>query len=80
MLTILTAKIETLFDGDDTYGFPLTFFNSLGGKRFPNQTNWSKVFYFNLLIDFIVALIIAIAIRALYVILKKNWRQQKSGT
>jgi hypothetical protein len=54
-LTISTAKIETPFDGNNTYGFPLTFLIRLGGKRFPNPENWTEIFYFKLLVDIAVA-------------------------
>jgi hypothetical protein len=72
-LTISTAKIETPFDGNDSYGFPLTFFIKLGGKRLPNPKNWTEIFYFNLLIDIIIAFLIAIIIGAIYTKSKKGF-------
>ena len=65
-LTISTAKIETPFDGNDTYGFPLTFLIRLSGKRFPNPENWTEIFYFKLLVDIAVAFLLAILIRTIY--------------
>ena len=47
-LTISTAKIDTAFYGDDSYGFPLTYFIRFGGMcspcppailRIPKQKN-----------------------------------------
>lgn len=37
-VTIYTAKIETPFDGNDTYGFPLTYFIRFSGECAPYHT------------------------------------------
>ncbi len=70
-LTISTAKTETAFDGNNSYGFPLTFFTSLGGKRFPTPTSGSELFYVNLLFDVTVAVIIAFLIWTIYTTTRK---------
>lgn len=79
-LTISTAKIETPFDGNNTYGFPLTFLIQLGGKRFPNPENWTEIFYFKLLVDITVAFLLAILIRTVYTKLRMTLMEKKSGT
>ena len=56
-LTILTTKIETPFDGNDTYGFPLEFYKTYGGKQTyypPNEFSIIK-----LKIDIIIATFIS---------------------
>lgn len=77
--TISTAKIATPADGNDTYGFPLTFFTKLGGKRFPKPIHSTEIFYFNLFIDIILALLLAIVIWVIYIKSKRASRE-KSGT
>lgn len=79
-LTISTAKIETPFDGNDTYGFPLTFFIRLGGKRFPDPENWTEIFYLKLLVDIVVAFLLSIIVRTIYTKLRKTLQEKKSGT
>lgn len=48
VLTVLTAKIESPSDGNNTFGFPLTFFKEYGGKRsylLPNEFSvWKLLF------------------------------------
>ena len=79
-LTISTAKIETPFDGDDTFGFPLTFLIRLGGKRFPIPENWTEIFYSKLFFDIAVAFLLAIIVWTVYTKLRKNYVENKSGT
>jgi hypothetical protein len=55
ILTAATARIETPTDGEDTYGFPLTFHTRFSGMcnpcpKYPTETN-----YWNLLVDIAVA-------------------------
>lgn len=33
ILTVVTASIETPFDGNDNFGFPVRFYKIYGGKR-----------------------------------------------
>ena len=64
-LTMFTAKIETPFDGNDTYGFPLTFYKVYGGKRdiiSPNEFSIMK-----LVIDVIIALSISVICVTLFI-------------
>lgn len=75
ILTVSTAKIETPADGNDSFGFPGTFFIRFGGKGMNDLTKLSEIFYLNLLIDVVVALIIATLIRMVYVMLRKYWAQ-----
>lgn len=76
ILTVSTAKIDTPSDGNDSFGFPLTFFIRFGGKRLNQLTQLSEIFYLNLLIDVVVALIIATLIWTVYVMLRKNRGRQ----
>lgn len=76
ILTVSTAKIDTPSDGNDSFGFPLTFLIRFGGKRLNPLTKFSEIFYLNLLMDVVVTLIIATLIWTVYVILRKNWEQQ----
>ena len=74
-LTISTVKIETPFDGNDTYGFPLEFYKIYGGKRTyypPNEFSIIK-----LTIDIITAAFISFVIMT---IIKKIRQRKKSGT
>jgi hypothetical protein len=60
ILTITTAKNEAMFDGDDTMGFPLTYFIYLGGKRDPYPSNPTETYYWKLLLDILFAAFIAV--------------------
>ena len=79
-LTISTAKIETPFDGNDTFGFPLTFLIRLGGKRFPNPENWTEIFYYKLIVDIAVAFLLAIIVWTVHTKSRKTLVEKKSGT
>ena len=79
-LTISTTKIEIPFDGNNTFGFPLTFLIRLGGKRFPNPENATEIFYYKLLVDIAVAFLIAIIVWTVYTKLIKILMEKKSGT
>jgi hypothetical protein len=79
-LNISTATFETATDGNDTYGFPLTFLTRLGGKRFPNPAYGTEISYLNLLIDLAVAFLLAIIARAIYTKLRKTSREKTTAT
>lgn len=58
-LMLLTSHIETPFDGNNTYGFPLTFCKVFGGKRLyypPNEFSILK-FIFDILCAFLISFI-----------------------
>lgn len=58
ILTLTTAKYDSISDGNDTMGFPLTYFISFGGKRDfypPDQT-----YYWKLLLDILFAAFVAV--------------------
>jgi hypothetical protein len=78
-LTISTAKIETPFDGNDTYGFPLTFFIRFSGMCSPCPPNPTETFYLKLLGDVAVAFLIAIIIWTVYTKLRNTLQEKKSG-
>lgn len=78
VLTISTAKIETPSDGNDSYGFPLTFLIRLGGKRSPNPIGWTEISYLKLLLDIVVAFLLAIIVWTIYVKLRKTLQDTKS--
>ena len=64
ILTFSTAEVETPFDGDDTYGFPLTFFIRFSGMCKPCPPNETETFYLKLLVDILFALLLAILVLA----------------
>jgi hypothetical protein len=73
-LTLLTAKIETAFDGNDNYGFPFEFYKIYGGKRTyypPNEFSIIK-----LTIDIIIAAFISFGIITIIKIFRPT---KKSG-
>ncbi len=62
VLTLLTMKEEIPFDGDNTYGFPLTFHIQYSAMcdpwpESPTSTNFLKMF-----IDLILALVMGIVL------------------
>ena len=75
ILTFATAKVETPFDGNDTYGFPSTFFKRFSGMTSPPPTVASETYYVPLLIDIVVAFIVAFLIWIGYV----RWRATAAG-
>jgi len=48
-------KIETPFDGNDTYGFPLTFYIKWSGMCFKCPEKPTETYYEYLLIDIAIA-------------------------
>jgi hypothetical protein len=56
--TLLTIKNETPIDGNDTYGFPFTFFTEYGGKRvdYNGLVSYFQIEY--LVVDYIIIVII----------------------
>jgi LPXTG-motif cell wall-anchored protein len=70
---VFTAKIETPFDGNDTYGYPLTFHTKYGGKRDPKPVNSGFINYWNLLADIAFSLIGGLVVSAsIYIVRKKR--------
>jgi len=54
-ITLSTSKIETPFDGDDTYGFPVTYFIRFSGMCDPCPPNPTETYYLKLLVDILFA-------------------------
>lgn len=63
LLTILTASIKTPADGNDTYGFPFTFYTKIGGMVDPSPTSPDDLIrknYFFLVLDLAFALLTSV--------------------
>ena len=67
-LTLLTAKIETPFDGNNTFGFPFLFFREYGGKRTYYPPNEFSIL--NVLFDFLCAILAILIIRTAFLKIK----------
>nr|WP_199003160.1 hypothetical protein [Flavobacterium sp. ASV13] len=62
-LTFLTANLGSRYDGNDEYGFPVTFFICYGGMEPPPPSaEITTIFYFNLAFDIVICIILAISI------------------
>tara|TARA_R100000005_G_C4986819_1_gene194934 strand:- start:623 stop:895 length:273 start_codon:yes stop_codon:yes gene_type:complete len=72
LITLITMKIETPFDGNDTYGFPFTFHKTLGGRRFPIPENYYETHIWYLVIDFAFSGVLALGILNLCQKLKRR--------
>ena len=70
IITLVTMKIETPFDGNDTYGFPFTFHIKWSGMCFDCPENPTETYYGYLLIDFIISGIIGFGLLKLFKRLK----------
>lgn len=55
LVTLLTMKIETPFDGNDTYGFPFTFHIKWSGMCDPCPDNPTDTYIGYLLVDIVLA-------------------------
>ena len=77
-LTVFTAKIETPFDGNDTYGYPLTFHTEYGGKRDPRPVNSGATNYWNLVVDIGFSLIGGLIVSAGIYAMKKKFVTKNS--
>ena len=76
ILTCITAKFESMVDGDDTMGFPLTFYHGFGyGERVIPPPIQSETYYWKLLLDILFAAFVAVLGRAIFV--KVNNRLKK---
>lgn len=49
-----TASFNSIVDGNDAVGFPFTFYEYLGGKRFPEPTTRYNFNFFACAIDLIL--------------------------
>ena len=74
VITLVTMKIETPFDGNDTYGFPLTFHIKWSGMCFECPENPTETNYGYLFIDFLIAFLISIGFWKLF----NNLKSKKS--
>lgn len=70
--TLLTMKIETVFDGPDTYGFPLTFHIKWSGECDPCPEKPTETYIGYLLIDLVLAGALAFGIQSLFSNRKKR--------
>ncbi|MGG9963634.1 hypothetical protein [Ferruginibacter sp. SUN106] len=78
--TMAAATIETPFDGNDTYGFPVTFYQKFSGMCDPCPPNPSEINFWNLCIDIVFCFLTALVIwlPGNYVLTK--WRARKQTT
>jgi hypothetical protein len=70
VLTLLTLKIESPSDGNDTFGFPFIFYKAFGGKRTYYPPNEFAVLF--LLFDVFTAYVIVFVSRAVFIKLKRK--------
>jgi ABC-type phosphate/phosphonate transport system permease subunit len=75
ILTITTAKFESASDGNDTMGFPLTYFIGFGGKRFPYPPKPTETNYWKLLLDILFAAFIAILGLTIFINVKNTLKK-----
>jgi hypothetical protein len=62
ILSLTTAKWETIVDGNDTVGFPMTFYIKFSNMCFDCPTKPTEFNYINLTIDLIFAGLLGLAI------------------
>lgn len=65
-LTFLTMRIETTFDGNDTLGFPFTFFIKYGGKSTHFTPSSTETYYSYLFLDMLFSGLLSLGIWKLY--------------
>jgi len=76
ILTITTAKFESAFDGDDTIGFPLTYYHGFGyGERVVHPPIPGETYYWKLLLDILFAA--CMAVLSLFIFTKVKNRLKK---
>jgi hypothetical protein len=75
VLTITTAKSESAADGDDTMGFPLTWYINVGGKRDFYPPNSIEIYYWKLLLDILFAACIALLGLAIFAQVKNRLKE-----
>lgn len=78
LLTFSTAQIETPADGDDKYGFPLTYYTKIGGMIYPAPSSESDLIrknYLFLLVDIGFAFFLSFLFLTIY---KKFSNRKKS--
>ncbi|QIE58667.1 hypothetical protein G5B37_03550 [Rasiella rasia] len=72
MVTLLTMKIETPFDGNDTYGFPFTFHIKWSGMCDPCPDNPTETYLGYLFIDIVLSGLFGFGILSLIRKLKRR--------
>ena len=55
ILSLITAKWETVVDGHDTVGFPMTFYIKFSSMCFDCPPERYKINYLNLTVDLLIA-------------------------
>lgn len=76
LLTIKSARIESHFDGNDTYGFPLTFYTKFSSMCVDCPGPKYEIHYLNLVADFAVAVLVGIATWRIILIFMKQLKNK----
>ena len=66
LITLMSARIERHFDGNDTYGFPLIFYTEFSGMCVDCPGVKSEINYLNLAADTGFAIIIGVLTWAVF--------------
>lgn len=74
-LTLLTAEIGAPSDGNNTFGFPLTFFKEYGGRRTYYPPNEFSVL--NVVLDLLGVFLVVLIVRTVFSKLKNGTMLQK---
>jgi len=77
ILTIVTSSLKSPSDGNDLFGFPLTFYTYLGGKKIIEPESRIIMNYYNLLVD--IGFVIVLSLGMDY-IRKRIQRARKEKT
>jgi len=64
--TLITMRLEVASDGNNTYGFPFTFLQQLGGKRFPAPESRNEMHIGYLLIDLVISGLVAFGVLSFF--------------
>ncbi len=79
ILSLTTAKWETMVDGNDTVGYPMTFYTKFSGMCFDCPPEPYKINYLNLTVDLLLAGLIGLAIFVSIEKLKKRTNEKKNA-
>lgn len=79
ILSLTTAKWETMVDGNDTVGFPMTFYTKFSGMCFDCPPKPYKINYLNLTVDVLFAGLIGFVILTGIDKIKKRTNEKKNA-
>jgi hypothetical protein len=73
VITFTTANYDSMSDGNDTLGFPLTYYIYFGGKMDVYPPDLTEIYYWKLVLDILFAAFVAVLGRMIFFRVKNRF-------